>query len=272
MNVRIKVGMIAALSLACILLVILVSKRELGNLRAEQLAAISTQTTNPSPQELERCAEGSTYGCMQTLLVSEYGKIETLSSKEDGRTSLKLTSSSGKEYVFTDTDSPFITYEHAVFNGTYSIENIRAGYYLVSAANRGKDGIYTFDKIYEVWLGDTLEVKNIISEIGLAGSDFLQNGDQITYFTGAPEHSDIQFVTYNLNEHAIEAKGSAINTLLKTNMPWYKKSPEKYTLVGVTNVPFGYILSFYEEESDKGAVSKMVFWETKTGRVVDLIK
>lgn len=271
MGIKIKAGLIAILLLACILLVVLVSKRELTELRTQQLVSTTTQTTNLPSSGSDTCAEGSTYGCTQTLLVGEYGKIESLSSKEDGRTALKLTSSNGKEYLFTDADSPFISYEHAVFNGTHGIEGVHAGYYLVSAANRGRDGSYTFDKIYEVWLGDRLEVKNIISEMGLAGTDFLETGNQVTFFTGTPRHN-IQLVTYNLSEHAIEAKDNFPNTLLKTNMPWYKKNPEKYLLVGVSNVPLGYVLSFYEYESDKGAISKMVFWEAKTERMVDLIK
>ena len=173
--------------------------------------------------------------------------------------------------MFTDTNNPLISYEHAAFNGTQSIDGTHAGYYLVSAANRGKDGSYTFDHIYEVWLGDKLEVKNIINQIGLAGSDFLQNGNQVTYFTGGPQYV-IKLATYNLSERAVEAMDDFPDTLLKTNMPWYKKNPEKYTLVGVSTVPLGYVLSFYEDGYDKGAVSKMVFLETKTKRMVDLIK
>src|SRR5690242_8039464 len=105
MTAKTKVGMIVAVLLACILLVILVSRRELRELRTQQLASIATEANRLPAEKLDTCVEGSTYGCMQTLLVSEYGKIETFSSKVDGHTGLKLTSNNGKEYVFTDSNS-----------------------------------------------------------------------------------------------------------------------------------------------------------------------
>lgn len=272
MGIKIKAGLVAILLLTCILLVVLTSRHELRNLRKQQLATTTTEAPNsPYIAGLGACAIGSASGCMQTVLVSEYGKIETFSSKLDERTGLKLTSNTGKEYVFTDADSPFITYEHAVFNGSQGIDGLHAGFYLVSAANRGKDGFNTFDKIYEVWLGDKLEVKNIISDSGFAGSEFLETGNQVTFFK-VNAQNELELVTYNLSDHAVEATDNFPTTLLKTNIPWYKKSAEKYYLVNVSTVPRGYVLSFSEEGVNKGAVTKMVFWEAKTERMVDLIK
>lgn len=270
-NFQGKLSLLTVLGVVCLAFLVVFVQQQLQSSASPATPTPSIYGSLAPWVEVGGCQADAENSCIQTLAISQQGKIETV-TEESGRTSLRLTNAKGKIYVFSDPDEPFISYEQAAFNNTKATEDL-SEYYLISAANRGKDGSFTFNKIYEVWLGDTLSVKNIIS-IGAdattyAPPDFLKSaGNQLSYFVVNSDR--IHLVVYNLSENLVEKDEATPEVLFKKNLPWYKNNSQGYYLVSVSSVPLGYVFSFSQNGELKGVVTKMVFWESKSERVTML--
>jgi hypothetical protein len=167
-NFQGKIGLLTVLGVVCLAFLVVFVQQQLQSSSSPSTPTPSIYGSLAPWVGVGGCQADAENSCIQTLAISQQGKIETV-TEESGRTSLRLTNAKGKAYVFSDPDEPFISYEQAALNNTKAIEDL-SEYYLISAANRGKDGSYTFNKIYEVWLGDTLSVKNIIGVNADAGA------------------------------------------------------------------------------------------------------